>query len=113
MDRLVQASVKLVLEPIFEADFKPVAYGFRPRRRAQDAIAEIHHFGTQGYHWVLEADIEACFDEISHPELVRRIRTRIGDKRVLALIKSFLKAGIMAEGGQFRDSVTGTPQGGL
>ena len=81
MDRLVQASVKLVLEPIFEADFKPVSYGFRPRRRAQDAIAEIHHFGTQGYHWVLEADIEACFDEISHPELVRRIRARIGDKR--------------------------------
>jgi RNA-directed DNA polymerase len=113
MDRLVQASVKLVLEPIFEADFKPVSYGFRPRRRAQDAIAEIHHFGTQGYHWVLEADIEACFDEISHPELVCRIRGRIGDKRVLALVKSFLKAGIMAEGGQFRDSVTGTPQGGI
>ena len=113
MDRLVQASVKLVLEPIFEADFKPVSYGFRPRRRAQDAIAEIHHFGTQGYHWVLEADIEACFDEISHPELVSRIRERIGDKRVLALVKSFLKAGIMAEGGQVRDSVTGTPQGGI
>jgi RNA-directed DNA polymerase len=113
MDRLVQASAKLVLEPIFEADFKPVSYGFRPRRRAQDAIAEIHHFGTQGYHWVLEADIEACFDEISHPELVSRIRARIGDKRVLALVKSFLKAGIMAEGGQFRDSVTGTPQGGI
>jgi RNA-directed DNA polymerase len=113
MDRLVQASVKLVLEPIFEADFKPVSYGFRPRRRAQDAIAEIHHFGTQGYHWVLEADIEACFDEISHPGLLRRIRARIGDKRVLALIKSFLKAGVMAEGGQFRDSVTGSPQGGI
>ena len=113
MDRLVQASVKLVLEPIFEADFKPVSYGFRPRRRAQDAIAEIHHFGTQGYHWVLEADIEACFDEISHPELVRRVRARIGDKRVLVLVKSFLKAGIMAEGGQVRDSVTGTPQGGI
>jgi len=113
MDRLVQASAKLVLEPIFEADFKPVSYGFRPRRRAQDAIAEIHHFGTQGYHWVLEADIEACFDEISHPELVSRIRERIGDKRVLALVKSFLKAGIMAEGGQVRDSVTGTPQGGI
>jgi RNA-directed DNA polymerase len=113
MDRLVQASAKLVLEPIFEADFKPVSYGFRPRRRAQDAIAEIHHFGTQGYHWVLEADIEACFDEISHPGLLRRIRARIGDKRVLALIKSFLKAGVMAEGGQFRDSVTGSPQGGI
>src|SRR6202042_417592 len=113
MDRTVQASLLLVLEPIFEADFKPVSYGFRPRHRAQDAIAEIHYFGTQGYHWVLEADIEACFDEISHPELVSRVRERIGDKRVLTLIKSFLKAGIMAEGGQVRDSVTGTPQGGI
>lgn len=66
MDRLVQASLVLVLEPIFEADFKPVSYGFRPKRRAQDAIAEIHHFGTRGYTWAFEADIAACFDELSH-----------------------------------------------
>ncbi len=66
MDRLVQASLALVLEPIFEADFKPVSYGFRPRRRAQDAIAEIHYFGTKGYHWVLDADITACLDASSH-----------------------------------------------
>ena len=59
-DRVVQAALKLVLEPIFEADFEPVSYGFRPKRRAQDAIAEIHHFGTRGYHWVLDADIEAA-----------------------------------------------------
>ena len=63
-DRVVQAALKLVLEPIFEADFEPVSYGFRPERRAQDAIAEIHHFGTRGYRWVLDADIEACFDSI-------------------------------------------------
>src|SRR5215213_6800964 len=60
-DRVVQAALKLVLEPIFEADFEPVSYGFRPKRRAQDAIAEIHLYGTQGYRWVLDADIEACF----------------------------------------------------
>ena len=59
-DRVVQAALKLVLEPIFEADFEPVSYGFRPKRRAQDAVAEIHYYGTQGYRWVLDADIEAC-----------------------------------------------------
>jgi RNA-directed DNA polymerase len=66
MDRLVQASLVLVLEPVFEADFKPVSYGFRPRRRAQDAIAEIHYFGSRGYHWVFEADITACLDPWSY-----------------------------------------------
>jgi len=67
-DRVVQAVLKLVLEPIFEADFKPCSYGFRPRRRAQDAIAAIHHLGSppRNYEWVFEADITACFDEISH-----------------------------------------------
>ena len=113
MDRLVQASLVLVLEPIFEADFKPVSYGFRPRRRAQDAIAEIHYFGSRGYHWVFEADITACFDELSHCAILERVRRRIGDKRVLALIKAFLKAGIMSEAGEIRDTTTGTPQGGL
>ena len=113
MDRLVQAALVLVLEPIFEADFKPVSYGFRPRRRAQDAIAEIHYLGSKGYHQVFEADIEACFDEISHSALLERVRTRIGDKRVLALIKAFLKAGIMSSEGHLRDSTTGTPQGGI
>jgi RNA-directed DNA polymerase len=65
-DRVVQASLKAVLEPIFEADFKPCSYGFRPKRRAQDAIAEIQLYGTRGYHWVLEADIKACLEAWSH-----------------------------------------------
>jgi RNA-directed DNA polymerase len=69
-DRVVQAALKLVLEPIFEADFLPVSYGFRPMRRAHDAIAEIHQFGTLGYRWVLDADIEACLDVASHCSLV-------------------------------------------
>jgi RNA-directed DNA polymerase len=114
MDRLVQASLVLVLEPVFEADFKPVSYGFRPMRRAQDAIAEIHHLATLGSHWVFEADITACFDELSHCAILDRVRRRIGDKRVLALIKAFLKAGIMTEAGQqVTGTITGTPQGGL
>lgn len=112
-DRCVQASLKLVLEPIFEADFKPCSYGFRPRRRAQDAIAEIHLFATQGYTWVLEGDIKACFDEISHTGLMNRVRDRIGDKRVLGLVKAFLKAGVLSEDGVTRDTKTGTPQGGI
>jgi RNA-directed DNA polymerase len=113
MDRLVQAALVLVLEPVFEADFKPVSYGFRPRRRAQDAIAEIHYLGSKGYTWVFEADIKACFDELSHCAVLERVRRRIGDKRVLALVKSFLKAGIMSSDGQVRDSYAGTPQGGI
>ncbi|HET9658567.1 MAG TPA: group II intron reverse transcriptase/maturase [Kineosporiaceae bacterium] len=112
-DRVVQAALKLVLEPIFEADFLPVSYGFRPRRRVQDAIAETHHFGTCGYRWVLDADIKACFDEIGHVPLMDRVRERVKDKRVLALVKAFLKAGIMTELGDYQDTHTGTPAGGI
>jgi RNA-directed DNA polymerase len=112
-DRVVQASLKLVLEPIFEADFEPCSYGFRPKRRAQDAIAEIHHLASRSYEWVLEGDITACFDEISHPALLERVRDRIGDKRVLDLVKGFLKSGILSEGGRIIGTKTGTPQGGI
>ncbi|WP_323182226.1 reverse transcriptase domain-containing protein [Kitasatospora purpeofusca] len=112
-DRVVQAALKLVLEPIFEAEFLPCSYGFRPKRRAQDAIAEIHHFGSRGYRWVLDADIEACFDSIDHAALMDRVRRRVKDKRVLALVKAFLKAGILTELGDHRETLTGTPQGGI
>lgn len=112
-DRVVQAALKLVLEPIFEADFVPSSYGFRPNRRAQDAIAEINYLGSRSYEWVLEADIEACFDTIDHPALMGRVRRRVGDKRVLALVKSFLKSGILTESGNQEQTLTGTPQGGI
>ena len=112
-DRVVQAALKLVLEPIFEADFVPVSYGFRPRRRAQDAIAEIHFYGTRGYRWVLDADIEAAFDNVSHSFVMDRVRARVKDKRVLALVKAFLKAGVLTELGEHRETLTGTPQGGI
>ncbi len=81
-DRVVQAALKLVLEPIFEADFRPCSHGFRPGRRAQDAIAEIRHLTSVRYEWVLEGDIKACFDEIDHTALLGRVRHRIEDKRV-------------------------------
>ncbi|MFE2377251.1 reverse transcriptase domain-containing protein [Streptomyces sp. NPDC059398] len=76
-DRVVQAALKLVLEPIFEADFKPVSFGFRPNRRAHDAISDIHLYGSRGYHWVVDADIEACFDSIDHTALMDRVRGRV------------------------------------
>ena len=83
---MVKAALKIVLEPILDADFRPCAYGFRPGRRAQDAIAEIHYFTSRSYEWILEGDIKACFDEISHTALLERLRARIADKRVLELV---------------------------
>ncbi|MET7550128.1 group II intron reverse transcriptase/maturase [Streptomyces sp. NPDC005479] len=112
-DRVVQASLKLLLEPIFEADFLPCSYGFRPKRRAHDAIAESRSLASYSYEWVVEGDIEACFDTIDHAALMDRVRRRVGDKRVLVLVKAFLKAGILTEGGSLKDSSTGTPQGGI
>jgi RNA-directed DNA polymerase len=112
-DRVVQAALKLVLEPIFEADFLPCSYGFRPGRRAQDAVSEIQHMTSRKFTWVLEADIHACFDEISHAALMERVRRRISDKRVLALVKAFLKAGVMTSSGDREQTLTGTPQGGI
>jgi len=114
-DRVVQAACKAVLEPVFEADFLPCSYGFRPNRRAQDAIAEIHHFTSRpaNYHYVLEADIAACFDEIDHVAVMDRVRRRITDKRLCNLVKAFLKAGVLTDLGDQDESLTGTPQGGI
>jgi RNA-directed DNA polymerase len=114
-DRVVQASLKLVLEPIFEADFLPCSYGFRPNRRTHDAVAEVRYFTSKprNYEWIVEGDIKACFDEISHPALMDRVRKRVADKRVLALVKAFLKAGILGEDRVLRDNNAGTPQGSI
>lgn len=114
-DRVVQAALKIVVEPIFEADFQPCSYGFRPKRRAHDAVAEIRHLANASlkYEVVLEGDIEACFDNIDHTALMDRVRRRIGDKRVLGLVKAFLKAGILTVTGDETDTIAGTPQGGI
>jgi RNA-directed DNA polymerase len=112
-DRVVQACLKQVLEPILETDFSSSSYGFRPGRRAQDAIEDIRHHARMGYDWVFEGDIASCFDEISHTALMDRLRKRVGDKRVLALVKAFLKAGVLGEDGIDRNTPAGTPQGGI
>jgi RNA-directed DNA polymerase len=100
---------------VFEADFLPCSYGFRPNRRAHDAVAEVRYLASRPrcYEWIVEGDIKACFDEISHPALLERVRARVGDKRVLALVKAFLKAGILTEDGALKDTSAGTPQGSI
>ena len=90
----------------------PCSYGFGPGRRAQDAIAEIHHLASHSYAWVLDGDITACFDELSHAALLERVRERIADKPGPGVVKAFLTAGILTKDGAVRDTVTGTPQGG-
>ena len=102
-----------MLEPIFEADFLPCSYGFRPKRRAHDAVAEVRFYAMHSYEWIVEGDIKACFDEIAHPALLDRVRNRVADKRVLALVKAFLKSGILGEDRVLRETNTGTPQGAL
>jgi RNA-directed DNA polymerase len=114
-DRVVQMALKLVLEPVFESGFYSSSYGYRPSRRAQDAIAEIVHFTKtpSNYEWVIEADVEACFDRLAHSQVLGEVRRRVADKRVLALVRSYLKAGVMMETGRLQRTVTGTPQGGI
>ena len=112
-DRVVQAALKLVLEPIFEADFLPCSYGFRPGRRAHDAIAESRHMMSRSYEWVVEGDIEGCFDNIGHAAVLERMRRRVGDKRVMSLVKAFLKSGILIEETGLKESTAGAPQGGI
>ena len=114
-DRVVQMALKLILEPIFEADFCPTSYGYRPARRAQDAIAEITRFinPPSSYNYVVEGDIKGCFDNVNHGVLMQQVRNRIGDRKVLRLLKAFLRAGVMKETGQMAATLTGTPQGGI
>lgn len=114
-DRVAQMALKLVLEPVFEADFYPSSYGYRPGRRAQDAIAEIHHFTCKpsAYQWVIEGDIKACFDNVDHHVLMGLVAGRVSDRKVLRLVRGFLRAGIVELHGGFAESLTGTPQGGV
>jgi RNA-directed DNA polymerase len=111
-DRVVQAAVKLVIEPILEADFRECSYGFRPKRSAHDAIEEIRTWVTWGYRQVIDADLKACFDSLSHDGVIAAVRRRITDPWILRLIQRWLKAGILDEGA-IRAAVAGTPQGGV
>ncbi len=112
-DRVAQMALKLVLEPIFEVDFYPSSYGYRPGRRAQDAIAEIHQLTSRSDEWVVEGDITACFDNVDHQVLMGLVEERITDRKVLRLVRAFLRAGIVEQHGGLTASLTGTPQGGV
>ena len=111
-DRVVQASLKLVLEPVFEADFLPCSYGFRPNRRAQDAVAEVRHFTSHSYEWIVEGDISDCFGSLDHEILVSTLTEHIHDGRFLQLIERMLKAGYL-EDWQWHATLSGAPQGGI
>jgi len=111
-DRIVQAATKIVIEPVFEADFLPHSYGFRPKRGAHDALRVLIDEAWRGRRWVVETDIASCFEAIPHDRLMQAIEERICDRQVLKLLRAMLRAGVM-EAGVVRGAVAGTPQGGV
>jgi len=123
-DRVVQSAIKQILEPIFEAQFWHISYGFRPGRSCHGALEHIRVSMTSmakdahgkrrrpPYPWIIEGDIRACFDEIGHHAILTRLRSRIADRKVTRLVRRFLKAGVLAEE-QFIRTSAGTPQGGI
>ena len=111
-DRIVQTAVKLVIEPVFEADFLPCSFGFRPKRSQHDALQVLIDQSWKGRRWVLESDIANCFEAIPRSGLMAAVEERVSDRNLLKLLRAMLRAGVMADGAVHRD-VTGTPQGGV
>ena len=111
-DRIVQAAVKIVLEPIFEADMMSCSFGFRPKRSAHDALQVLIDESWRGRRWVVETDIANCFEAIPHEKLMQAVEERVCDQAVLKLLRAMLRAGVMQDG-SVRRPVTGAPQGGV
>ncbi len=114
-DRTVQMVLKMILEPLYEGAFLPFSYGFRPGRSTHQALGRTMHFlnhSSGRWHWIIEGDIQACFDRVNHAILLKLLRKRIQDDRLLDLIHAFLKAGVL-EDGLYRRTDLGTPQGGV
>jgi group II intron reverse transcriptase/maturase len=111
-DKVVQEACRSMIEPIFEAEFLASSHGFRPGRSVDTACAQVEQYLSMGKEWVVDVDIEKCYDTIPHEPLIDRVDRRISDGRVLGLIRSFLQSGVMAEM-EIRYETTGTPQGGI
>jgi RNA-directed DNA polymerase len=111
-DRIAAAALKIVLEPVFEADMLPCSFGFRPKRSAHDGLQVLIDESWRGRRWVVETDIANCFSAIPHEKLMQAIEERVCDQSVLKLLRAILRAGVM-EDGLVRRPVTGTPQGGV
>jgi RNA-directed DNA polymerase len=112
-DRVVQAALRHVLEPIFETEFAEHSYGFRPGRGAKDALRRVDGLLKAGHHWVVDADLKSYFDTIPHERLMALVQARVADGRVLALVESFLRAGVLEEAKGWQPTERGTPQGGV
>lgn len=111
-DRIVQMAAKIVIEPLFEADFKESSYGFRPKRTAHQALEAVKKACDKQGWWVVDADIKGYFDSINHDKLMKMVELRINDRRILKLIRQWLKAGVMIDG-KYEESEIGSPQGGV